>query len=56
MNKLPNFNTPLNKRLQLMSSNGCVRLAWVHDTLPQPTPIKPIQLELDFNQGDTQWH
>ena len=56
MNKLSNPTTPLNKRLQLTSVNGCIRLGWVEDTPPESFPTEPIQLELDFDQGDTQWH
>ena len=44
------------QRLTLITKNGSIHLGWVEDTLPQPSPTKTIQLELDFNQGDTQWH
>ena len=55
-NQMNNQPETLNQRLTLITKNGSIHLGWVEDIPPQPSPIKPIQLELDFNQGDTQWH
>ena len=50
-----NHTTTPHQRLTLISKNGGIHVGWVEDLPASPAPTEPIQLELDFNQGDTQW-